>query len=43
MYDRCKMCNKQIQSTDDCKLLLSGSGRIEAFCLDCYVKKKETK
>lgn len=43
MYNKCKLCNKNIQSADDCKLLLSNSGKIETYCSECFVKKKETR
>lgn len=42
MYNKCHMCAKNIESAEDCKLLLSNGGNVETFCLDCFVKKQES-
>lgn len=42
MYNQCESCNKQITSTDDCKLTTNDGVTLHTYCKVCYDRGKET-
>jgi hypothetical protein len=43
MYDRCKICGKNIEVSDDCRLVMGSDNEINTYCLDCFTKLREKK
>ncbi len=43
MYDRCRICGKNIDGAEDCKLVTGAENKIITYCLGCYTKLREKK